>query len=74
MPELVVPVVIQWELFDQLADAVRQDSHPYRLRIVPRGTHGAWVELLVLPHGTDGWTPVDDCCHVCLQLGNAQPT
>ncbi len=73
MTDIAVPVVIMWPLFDELADAVRKSGHPYRLRVVPHGERGAWVEVMVLPHGTEGWTTVEDCCHVCIQMGEAVP-
>lgn len=73
MAAIAIPVVLMYELPQELADATRHQQHPYRLRLVPRGTSGVWVEVLILPQGTDGWEPVEDCCHVCLEIGEATP-
>ena len=73
MAKIAIPVIILYELPDELAAAIRTRHHSYRLRLVPRGDAAVWVEVLVLPHGTDGWEPVSDCCHVCLQFTEPPP-
>ncbi len=72
MANVAIPVVVMYELPDELAAAVR-GAHPHRARLVPRGTSAVWVEVLVLPVGTEGWGAIEDCCHVCLQMGEAVP-
>lgn len=65
MPHVVVPIELRWEIPQEIAAAVA--VYPYRLRLVPRGEKGVWVELCVLPEGTVTYRPADSesCCHPC---------